>query len=119
MCTVCVVPSKALSTPSNMTVQGGSTFDISFEYYAVPAPSFTWYINDELYKTVDGTRSHDTHTMMFTNASQSGWYRCLLENKFGSVNYTSYVDFGIVICDHILLVINCIITARVARKLIP
>jgi len=89
---LCIVPSKVLSNSSNMTLPEGSTFNISFEYYGVPAPNFTWYINDELYETINGTRSHDTHTMMFSNDSQSGWYRCVLENEYGSDNYTSFVE---------------------------
>ncbi|XP_065889014.1 BDNF/NT-3 growth factors receptor-like isoform X2 [Dysidea avara] len=86
------VPSIVLSTPSNMSIQEGSTFNISFEYYAVPPPTFTWNINDEFYKTVDSTTSHGTHTVMFANASRGGWYQCVIENEFGSYNYTIFVE---------------------------
>ncbi|XP_065889006.1 uncharacterized protein [Dysidea avara] len=87
-----VVPSIVLSTSSNMIIKNGSTFSISFEYSAVPPPTFTWYINDELYETVNNTTSHGTHTMVFTNASQGGWYQCVVENEFGIDNYTSFVE---------------------------
>ncbi|XP_065909925.1 hemicentin-1-like isoform X2 [Dysidea avara] len=90
------VPSKVLSTPSNMTInmtiEEDPTFSISFEYYGVPPPTFTWYINDEFYETVDYTESHGTHTMVFSNASQEGWYQCVVKNEFGSDNYSSFVE---------------------------
>ena len=86
-----LVPSKVLSTPSNRSIQEGSTFNISFEYYAVPSPNFTWYINDVFYETVIGTANNGTHTMMFTNASQ-GWYRCVLENSFGPDEYSVFIS---------------------------
>ncbi|XP_065889011.1 uncharacterized protein [Dysidea avara] len=85
------VPSIVLSTPSNMTAHKGSTFKISFEYYAVPPPNYTWYINDEFYGTVIGAKNNGIHTMVFT-AIQEGWYRCLLENSFGTDVYAVFVN---------------------------
>ena len=99
-----IVPSKVLSTPSNRSIQEGSTFNISFEYYAVPSPNFTWYINDEYYEMVETTTSHGTHAMVFTNASQEGWYQCVVENQFGSDNYSSFVEIvGNTLCDYTIL----------------
>ena len=86
-----VVPSEVLSSPSNMSVQNGSTFNISFDYYAVPPPNFTWYINDEFYMTKIGTINNGTHTMTFTNASQ-GWYQCVLKNSFGIDEYSVFIS---------------------------
>ena len=86
-----VVPSIVLSTPSNMTAHKGSTFKISFEYYAVPPPNYTWYINDEFYETVIGAKNNGIHTMVFT-AIQEGWYRCVLENSFGTDVYAVFVN---------------------------
>ena len=95
-----IVPSIVLSTPSNMSIQEGSTFNISFEYYAVPLPNSTWYINDEFYETVT---SHGTHTIVFTDVtlSQRGWYHSVVENEFGSYNYTTFVEiFGNTLLDY-------------------
>ena len=86
-----VVPSEVLSSPSNMSVQNGSTFNISFDYYAVPPPNFTWYINHELYDTESGTTNNGTHIMTFTNASQ-GWYQCVLKNGFGTDEYSVFIS---------------------------
>ena len=84
----------------NMTIEEDPTFSISFEYYGVPPPTFTWYINDEFYETVDYTESHGTHTMVFSNASQEGWYQCVVKNEFGSDNYSSFVEIvGNTLCD--------------------
>ena len=77
-----------------MTIENGSTFNITFEYYAVPPPNFTMYINDEFYETVNNTTSHGTHTMVFTDASQRGWYQCVVENEFGIDNYSSFVEIA-------------------------
>ena len=41
-----------------------------------------------------GTKNNGIHTMMFTDASQQGWYQCALENKFGTDEYTVFVIFG-------------------------
>ena len=87
-----IVPSMVLSTPSNRTIEEGLTFNISFEYYAVPPPNFTWYINDVFYKTKIGTTNNGTHTMVFTNASQGGWYRCEIENGFGTDEYSVFIS---------------------------
>ena len=84
-----------------MTIENGSTFNISFEYYAIPPPNFTWYINDEFYERVNNTTSHGTHTMVFTDASQGEWYQCVVENEYGSDNYTSFVEIaGNTLCDY-------------------
>ena len=74
-----------------MTAQKGSTFKISFEYYAVPPPNYTWYINDEFYGTVIGAKNNGIHTMVFT-AIQEGWYRCVLENSLGTDVYAVFVN---------------------------
>ena len=75
-----------------MSVQEGSTFNISFEYYAVPPPNFTWYINDEFYETKIGTTNNGTHTVVFTNASQGGWYRCEIKNDFRTDEYSVFIS---------------------------
>ena len=89
-----------------MPIEEGSTFNISFEYYAVPPPTITCYINDEFYETVDNTTSHGTQTTVFTDASQGGWYQCVVENELGSDNYTSFVEiYGNTLRGCVMLVI--------------
>ena len=58
------------------------------------------YINDEFYETVT---SHGTHTIVFTDVtlSQRGWYHSVVENEFGSYNYTTFVEiFGNTLRDY-------------------
>ena len=85
-------------------IKEGSTFNISFEYYAVPPPTITCYINDDFYEIVDNTTSHGTQTTVFTDASQRGWYQCVVENEFGSDNYASFVEIvGNTLCDYTII----------------
>ncbi|XP_065920630.1 netrin receptor unc-40-like isoform X2 [Dysidea avara] len=87
-----VVPSMVLSAPSNMSIRQDSDFSISFNYLAIPLPNFTWYINDVIYQSADGSTTDGTHTMMFTSASEEGWYRCVVQNEFGRAEYSVFVD---------------------------
>ena len=89
---VYLVPSMVLSAPSNMSIRQDSDFSISFNYLAIPLPNFTWYINDVIYQSADGSTTDGTHTMMFTSASEEGWYRCVVQNEFGRAEYSVFVD---------------------------
>ena len=81
------------SVPTNTSVVEGQTLNISFSYLAIPAPNFTWYINDHLHTEVQPTsESSDTHTMTFINANEEGWYRCMVQNEHGMAEYTIFVD---------------------------
>ena len=81
------------SLPTNASVVKGRTFSISFNYLAIPAPNFTWYINNNLHTEVEPTsESTDTHTMTFSNANKEGWYRCVVQNEHGMAEYTVFVD---------------------------
>ena len=81
-----------LSSPLNTSVRQGSDFNISFNYLAIPQPNFTWYINDVLRQSVDGTTTSGTHTMIFTSVSEEGWYSCVVENELGRDEYRVFVD---------------------------
>jgi len=81
-----------LSVPSNTSIREGSDLTISFDYLAIPQPNFTWYINDVLYQTVDGSITSGTHTVVFTSASEEGWYRCVVQNELGRDEYNVFVD---------------------------
>lgn len=78
----------------NMSVVRGQAFSISFTYLAIPAPNFTWYINDNLFAEVQSTpQMNNTHyTMDFVNASEEGWYQCRIQNELGMAEYTIFVD---------------------------
>ena len=81
------------SVPTNASVVKGQTFSISFSYLAIPAPNFTWYINDHLHTEVQPIlETSDTHTMTFSNANEEGWYRCMVQNEHGTAEYTIFVD---------------------------
>ena len=81
------------SRPSNISVVQGQTFNISFNYHAIPVPNFTWYINDNLHTAVQSTSdTNEAHTMVFSDATEEGWYRCVVQNELGTTEYTVFVD---------------------------
>ena len=67
---------------------------VSIEYYAVPPPNLTCYINDELYETVNNTTSYGIHNIVFTNTSEGGQYRCEVMNEFGRDEYIVFVEIN-------------------------
>ena len=100
-----------MSSPKNTSVLKGQSFNISFDYLAIPPPNFTWYINDILHHKVNSTpEARNNHNMTFTNANEEGWYRCMVQNDLGTTEYTVFVDILSKILDdlrnHILMTIN-------------
>ena len=83
-----------MSEPTNTSVVRGQTLNISFNYLAIPAANFTWYINDNLFAEVQLTSQvNDTHhNMAFVNVTEEGWYRCIVQNELGIAEYTVFVD---------------------------
>lgn len=81
-----------MSAPTNRSVLEGHTFSLSFSYLAIPTPNFTWYINDRLLTEVRSTSNGKQHTITFTNANEEGWYRCVVQNKYGPAEYRVFVD---------------------------
>ena len=100
-----------MSAPKNTSVLKGQSFSISFDYLAIPAPNFTWYINDVVHHKVNSTsEARSNHTMTFTNANEEGWYRCMVQNDLATTEYTVFVDILSKILDdlhnYILMTIN-------------
>ena len=82
-----------ISAPKNISVLKDQSLSISFNYLAIPAPNFTWYINEILHHEVNSTsKNNRSHTMTFNEANKEGWYRCLVQNELGTAEYMIFVD---------------------------
>jgi len=88
------VPSLVTSELKNATIVRGQQLCISFEYLANPVVNFTWYINDNLYVDAESIPQlyDDYHKMVFVNATEEGWYRCIMQNELGTAEYAVFVD---------------------------
>ena len=83
-----------MSEPTNVSVVKGQMLSLSFDYLAIPAPNFTWYINNNLHAEVQSTpgTNDNSHSMTFTNVNEEGWYSCIVQNELGTTEYTVFVD---------------------------
>ena len=79
-----------------MTVIQGNRFELLCGGISYPVFNVTWYKNSELYTSLtsvytDASRSNRTAALIFTsaNATDSGFYQCVLTNSLGSVASTS------------------------------